>query len=61
MFSLTQKEFEMMMRCNDAINCMVEFGTWERIDGKLVFVIPEEAADRILVLIDQDQVIDDDN
>jgi len=61
MFSLTQKEFEMMMRCNDAINCMVEYGTWERVDGKLVFVIPEDAADRILVLIDQDQVIDDDN
>jgi len=54
MFSLTQKEFEMMMRCNDAINCMVEFGTWERIDGKLVFVIPEDAADRILQLIDED-------
>ena len=50
----------MMMRCNDAINCMVDHGTWERINGKLVFVIPEEAADRILVLIDQDQEIDDD-
>ena len=61
MFSLTQKEFEMMMRCNDAINCMVDHGTWERIDGKLVFVIPEDAADRILVLIDQDQVIDEDD
>jgi len=50
-----------MMRCNDAINCMVEFGTWERIDGKLVFVIPEDAADRILQLIDEDQEIDDDD
>ena len=59
MFSLTQKEFEMMMRCNDAINCMVDHGTWERINGKLVFVIPEDAADRILVLIDDAQEIDD--
>jgi len=59
MFSLTQKEFEMMMRCNDAINCMVEFGSWERIDGKLVFVIPECVADKILVLIDADQEIYD--
>jgi len=59
MFSLTRKEFEMMMRCNDAIDHMVDHGTWERIDGKLVFVIPEDAADRILVLIDDAQEIDD--
>ena len=61
MFSLTRKEYEMMMRCSAAIDHMVDHGTWERIDGKLVFVIPEDAADRILVLIDDAQEIDDDN
>jgi len=39
---------------------MVDHGTWERVDGKLVFVIPEDAADRILLLIDDAQEIDDD-
>ena len=59
MFNLTQKEFQMLLRCNDALNCMVEHGAWERRDGELVFVIPEYAADRILRLIDKNEALDD--
>jgi len=55
MMQLTEREYEMMLRFREAIDLFCDNGTWDRQDGKLVFVIDEATADRILVLVDEDQ------
>ena len=61
MMHLTEREYEMMLRFREAIDLFCDNGKWERRDGELVFVVDEDTTDRILILIDDAQEIDDDD
>ena len=60
MMHLTEREYEMMTRFRVAIDLFCDNGKWERRDCELVFVVDEDTTDKILILIDEDQEIDDD-
>ena len=61
MMQLTEHEYKMMLRFREAIDLFCDKGQWHVENGVTTFIVDEDTTDRILVLVDEDQEIDDDD
>jgi len=55
MMHLTEREYEMMLRFREAIDLFCDNGKWHVENGVTTFIVDEDTADRILILVDEDQ------
>lgn len=51
MNTFTPKERAELAAYREAIDIIFDSGRWERVDGELVWLIPEKAADRVQAMI----------
>jgi len=52
--TISEQEYEMLMRCSQAIDLLADFGHWHQLNGELVYYVDEETADRIWELVSND-------
>ena len=61
MMHLTEREYEMMLRFREAIDLFCDNGQWHVENGVTTFIVDEDTTDRILILVDEDQEMNDDD